>query len=179
MRWNRAWGAAFPPLYRALLKYLHFYELGGSVRWQEHVVSRWQNDLIDCYGWIPGEILGTGMIPFASKALMDAGAVCFDTRVRLPDRDCAVVFWDHEWFGRSKEIHQMFSSFKNMLRCLEFEARADIGFMHHDVDRDDPALLPRRRKLIAEFLSLDPQGAGAAREYWTSWGVDPDELAVT
>ena len=36
--------------------------------------------------------------------------------------------------------------------------------------------LPEKKRLMRQFLDLDPTGAGsgAARQYWTTWGVDPD-----
>jgi len=41
-----------------------------------------------------------------------------------------------------------------------------------DATYDDDALLPRKRALLAQFLAIDPEGAGGpARDYWTAWGV--------
>ena len=88
-------------------------------------------------------------------------------------RDCPVVFWDHEWVGTEKEIQPMFSSSAKMFECLRVVATSDVDFVYHD-ESDDPALLPKKRALLAEFLSIDPEGAGGpAREYWTCWGVTP------
>jgi hypothetical protein len=104
---------------------------------------------------------------------MDAGPVCFDTRHQFADGDCPIVFWDHEWVDTEKEIQPMFSNSAAMFRCLLFITQAPLGFFHHDATRDDPALLPKKRELLRQFLNLDPEGAGsAAKDYWTSWGVD-------
>jgi hypothetical protein len=38
-----------------------------------------------------------------------------------------------------------------------------------DATYDDDALLPRKRALLAQFLAIDPEGAGGpARDYWTA-----------
>ena len=59
-----------------------------------------------------------------------------------------------------------------MFECLAFEVRAGVDFVYHATGSDDPSLLPEKRRLLAKFLSLDPDGAGGpAREYWTAWGV--------
>jgi hypothetical protein len=48
----------------------------------------------------------------------------------------------------------------------------DLNFIYHDPTDDDPTLLPRKRALLAQFLAIDPEGAGGpARDYWTAWGV--------
>ena len=102
---------------------------------------------------------------------MNAGPVCFDTRHRAADGDCPVVFWDHEWVATDKEVQPMFSSCRKMFECLSLVAATDFSFIYH-FDDDDSSLLPQKRELLAQFLSLDPEGAGGpAREYWTCWGV--------
>ena len=169
-------GANFPPAYRTFLKYRHFYDLTEvGVRFSSHAVDTWRDTLEREYMIEPKErIVGIGLIPFGSEAMMDAGPVCFDTRGKSPDGDCPVVYWDHEWVGTEKEIQPMFSSCMKMFECLLFVATSEIYFVYHD--EDDPSnLLHRKRELMAQFLNTDPGGAGGpAREYWTSWGVDPD-----
>ena len=60
----------------------------------------------------------------------------------------------------------MFSSSRKMFECLTLVANSDLNFMYHDED-DDESLLPAKRKLLAEFFALDPEGAGgSAKEYW-------------
>jgi hypothetical protein len=168
-------GLRFPPLYRNFLQYLHFYDLASCVQWEPHVVNQWKKQLRQVYkGWYPERILGKGLIPFGSEPFMDAGPACFDTGQRLPDGDCPIVFWDHEWVGTKKEICPMFSSMAKMLECLKFEAQAEIRFIYHD-ESDKSEDLPKKKHLLSEFLSLDPIGAGGiARNYWTCWGVKPD-----
>jgi len=123
--------------------------------------------------WQTERILGAGLLPFGSEALMDAGPVCFDTRHRDANGDCPVVYWDHEWVGTEKEVGIMFSSSAKMFVSLTMVARSDVGFVIH-IDGDDPLLLPRKRSLLMEFLAVDPAGAGGpGREYWTCWGVSP------
>ncbi len=174
---ERHLGRAFPPPYRTFLKYKHFYDLTErGVRFSRHPVDEWQSILMQDYqAWLPAKIVGIGLIPFGDEASMDAGPVCFDTRYRLPDGDCPVVFWDHEWEGTPKEIQPLFFSSRKMFECLTLVAESDIDFTYHDED-DPPDLLPRKKELLSRFLALDPLGAGGlAREYWTEWGVNPDE----
>jgi len=171
---ERETGLAFPPLYRDFLKYRHFVHLTETgVRFERHLCQRWQETLRKAYfhSWPRERILDVGLLPFGDEALMDAGPVCFDTRHRTADRDCPVVFWDHEWVGTKKEVQQMFSSCRKMFECLSLVAATDFNFIYHDED-DDSSLLPKKRELLARFLSLDPDGAGGpAKEYWTCWGV--------
>ena len=171
---ERETGLAFPPLYRDLLKYRHFVDLTETgVRFERHLCHRWQETLRKAYfhSWPRERILDVGLLPFGDEALMDAGPVCFDTRHRTADRDCPVVFWDHEWVDTKKEVQQMFSSCRKMFECLSLVAATDFNFIYHDED-DDSSLLPKKRELLARFLSLDPDGAGGpAKEYWTCWGV--------
>jgi len=171
---ERETGLAFPPLYRDFLKYRHFVDLTETgVRFERHLCHRWQETLRKAYfhSWPRERILDVGLLPFGDEALMDAGPVCFDTRHRTADRDCPVVFWDHEWVDTKKEVQQMFSSCRKMFECLSLVAATDFNFIYHDED-DDSSLLPKKRELLARFLSLDPDGAGGpAKEYWTCWGV--------
>jgi hypothetical protein len=60
-----------------------------------------------------------------------------------------------------------------MFECLAIVAGNDVNMVYHE-ESDDPALLAKKRELLGQFLSLDPEGAGGpAREYWTCWGVTP------
>lgn len=113
-------------------------------------------------------LIKIGLIPFANESRIDAGAVCFDTRLRLENGDCPVVFWDYMAATDSgEEINPMFSSGEAMFRCLNFMAAAPIDFLFHD-EENEPGNLELKQKLMAEFLALDPTGAGgAARDYWT------------
>jgi hypothetical protein len=169
-------GLKFPPLYRDFLQYLHFYDLPSCIGWEPHVIDRWKKQLRQIYkGWYPERIMGKGLIPFGSESFADAGPVCFDTRQRLPDGDCPIVFWDHEWVKTEKEIQPLFSSMTKMFACLKFEAETEIRFVYHD-ESDKHEDLPKKKYLLNEFLSIDPTGAGGiARNYWTGWGVNPDE----
>jgi hypothetical protein len=166
----------FPPRYREFLRYQHFVtvtELG--VRFERHLVGEWRETLRTCYftGWPRDRIIDRGLLPFGAESLMDAGPVCFDTRSPAPANDWPVVFWDHEWVGGSREVQPMFSSCEKMFQCLRLVAESDVNFVYHDED-DDDALLVRKRELLRQFLAADPDGAGGpAREYWTSWGVEP------
>jgi hypothetical protein len=148
-----------------------------GVRFERHLTNDWSKVLREAYFhlWPRERILDIGLLPFGSEAQMDAGPVCFDTKCRNAAGDCPVVFWDHEWVGTEKEVRPMFSSSARMFECLCVVATNDLNFVYHD-DSDDPALLPKKRALLARFLSIDPDGAGgAAREYWTCWGVTPAE----
>lgn len=170
-------GLGFPPLYRDFLQYQHFVSLTEEgVRFERHLCDDWQETLRKAYfrSWPRERILDVGLLPFGDEALMDAGPVCFDTRRRTADRDCPVVFWDHEWVGTKKEVRQMFSSCRKMFECLSLVASTDFSFIYHN-DDDDSAVLPQKLDLLERFLSLDPDGAGGpAREYWTCWGVATD-----
>ena len=171
---ERETGLAFPPLYRDFLQYRHFVRLTeAGVRFERHLCHEWRERLRKAYfqSWLRERILDVGLLPFGAEALMDAGPVCFDTRRRLPDGDCPVVIWDHEWVDTAREVRPMFSSCRKMFECLSLAAATDLNFIYHG-DDDDPSQLPQKRELLAQFLSLDPDGAGgAAREYWTCWGV--------
>ena len=170
-------GLAFPPFYRDFLQYRHFVTLMAvGLRFKRHLCHDWRETLRAAYfrSWPRERIVDAGLLPFGSETLMDAGPVCFDTRQRIADGDCPIVFWDHEWVGTDKEVQPMFSSSRRMFECLALAASTDVNFVYHD-DDDDSSLLPRKRELLAQFLSLDPEGAGGpAREYWTSWGVATD-----
>ena len=165
----------FPPAYRIFLRYKHFCELGGPIRFFPHPIHTWKKILFDNYrvSWEPERIIGVGLIPFAEETLMDAGPVCFDTRYRLPNGDCPIIFWDSEWIETDKETNPLFSNSVAMFGCLTFAAQQEINFIHH-YDDDDSDLLPKKRTLMKQFLELDAEGAGrAAKEYWTAWGVEP------
>src|SRR5262245_35177742 len=173
---ERETGLPFPPLYRDLLRYRHFVDLTQvGICFERHLCHNWAKVLRKAYfqSWPQERILGAGLLPFGSETQMDAGPVCFDTNRRTAAGDCAVVFWDHEWVGTEKEVRLMFSSSAKMFDCLSTVASNDFNFVYHD-DSDDRALLPKKQALLAEFLSRDPKGAGgAARDYWTCWGVTP------
>lgn len=166
----------FPPVYRDFLKYLHFVELDSvGFTFERHLSLDWKETLRKTYfnGWPRERILDVGLIPFGEESQMDAGPTCFDTRHRLPDGDCPVVFWDHEWVGSDQEIKPMFSSSAKMFECLGFAVSTDLNFVSH-LEDDGDALLEEKSKLMSQFLALDPQGAGGpARDYWTCWGVKP------
>ncbi len=166
----------FPPLYRDLLRYLHFVDLTETgVRFERHLPNEWDERLRNTYLHSRERIMDAGLLPFGYESLMDAGPVCFDTNRRNDSGDCPVVFWDHEWVGTDKEIRPMFSSAAKMFECLSVVATNDLGFVSH-YDDDGPEQLPKKQSLLAEFLSLDPDGAGGpARGYWTCWGVTPGE----
>jgi hypothetical protein len=165
-------GLQFPPLYRSFLQSYHFYDL-HEMHFYRHPIHTWQNALTFAYKSY-AELIAIGLIPFGEESLMDAGAICFDTRYTNENGDCPIVFWDHEWVGTDKEINPMFSSCEAMFRCVYFMAQADIDFIYHDSDEDSNDELPMKQKLLTEFLSLDPEGAGGrARDYWTTWGVEP------
>ncbi|MDJ0947238.1 MAG: SMI1/KNR4 family protein [Kiloniellales bacterium] len=170
-------GLAYPPLYRDFLRYRHFVDLTQvGVRFERHFPAGWRAALRSLYfdAFDPARILGRGLLPFGSETCMDAGPVCFDTRLRREDGDCPVVYWDHDWVGDEREIRPMFSSAAAMFRCLSFAAGEDLDFVHHDVEGDPPEALPGKQAALRRFLELDPEGAGGtARDYWTTWGVDP------
>jgi hypothetical protein len=165
----------FPPSYRAFLMYRHFYELTeGGVRFEEHVVGRWEDALRALYAsWDPARIVGMGLIPFGAETFMDAGPVCFDTRRRGDDGECPVVFWDHEAVGTENEVRPLFSSSATMFRALRFLAENGTGFLRHR-ESDGPEAVSEKARLMRRFLAIDPDGAGGpARGYWTAWmGTD-------
>ena len=166
--------APLPAPYVAFLKHRHFYELDGcGVRFEDHVVGRWKKRLIDLYDTyrlrFPN---GSHLIPFGRETFMDAGPACFDFQKRRSNGDCPVVFWDHEWVSTDREVRLLFSSSERMFRCLAFAARSDIDFVYSDPNEDSEEELAKKGRLLAQFLELDPEGAGGpGREYWTSWGV--------
>jgi len=166
---------AFPPLYREFLKYRHFVTLTErGLRFERHLNQGWRENLRRIYfaSWPRARIVDIGLLPFGSESQMDAGPVCFDTRHRTADGDCPIVFWDHEWVDTVSEVRPMFSSTAKMFQCLMAFASTDVNFMSHDED-DACSSLPLKRALLADFLAMDPAGAGGpARSYWTSWGVD-------
>ncbi len=170
---EREAGLEFPPLYRDFLRYRHFVDLTETgVRFERHISDEWQARLRELYSYSRKYMLDVGLLPFGWESFMDAGDACFDTRFRLPDGDCPVVFWDHEWIGTPKEIGALFSSSRKMFECLYMFAANDLDFIYHDPTDDDDALLPRKRALLAQFLAIDPEGAGGpARDYWTAWGL--------
>jgi hypothetical protein len=124
-------GSAFPPLYRSFLRYKHFIDLTEfGVRFERHTSSDWKSVLTAAIfdHWEPERTIGRGLLPFGSETFMDAGQVCFDTRARLPDGDCPVVFLDHEWVDTDCEIQLMFSSSRKMFECLKLAADSDLIF---------------------------------------------------
>ena len=170
----------YPPIYRAFLKSFHYYRLASfGVEFSSHVIHRWKTALKVEYEYeCHRSLLARGFIPFGAEQFMDAGATCFDTNNILPNGDCPIVFWDHEWVGTNKEIRPLFSSGELMFASLAFAAFAGGNFQYHDDREDDPADLPLKLKKMATFLSIDPEGAGGvARDYWTTWGVNPDNEA--
>jgi hypothetical protein len=165
----------YPPLYRELLQTVHYFELTWiGFHFVPHVVGLWRQELVRLYRACAGDrILGRGLLPFGSESSLDAGPACFDTRYRRPDGDCPIVFWDHEWIGSDREISPLFSSSERMFRCLTFAAEAPIPFTYR-ASEDPPSLVAEKRALMAQFLALDPDGAGGpARAYWTAGGLDP------
>lgn len=160
---------AFPPLYRDFLKYLHFVELDSvGFSFERHVIHSWKEALEKIYfhSWPRERILDVGLLPFGEECLMDAGPVCFDTRARLPDGDCPVVFWDREWVDTKEEIKPLFSSSAKMFECLAFAASSDLNIVIQ-LEDDDEQILKTKAVLVENFLAIDPSGAGGpAREYW-------------
>lgn len=174
---ERETGIQFPPSYRALLKYRHFIDLTElGCRFERHPSEGWHEVLRAAYfqSWPQERILGIGLLPIGSETFMDAGPVCFDSRSRGVDGDCPVVFWDHEWVETPREIRPLFSSGRKMFECLAFATKTDVRFVSHFED-DNLSELSEKKQLLRQFLDLDPTGAGGlARDYWTSWGVNPD-----
>ena len=155
-------GLPFPPLYRDFLQYRHFVSMECGIRFEPHLCHNWREKLRAAYfhSWSRERILDIGLLPFGDEKMLDAGPVCFDTRRRMADGDCPVVFWDHEWVDTNKEIQPMFSSCRRMFECLSLVATTDFD--------DEIELLPQKRAFMARFLSLDPEGAGgSAKNYWT------------
>jgi hypothetical protein len=110
------------------------------------------------------------------ESLAEAGPVCFDTRDRSRFPDYPVVVWDHDWIGSEIEISPLFSSSEAMYRCLLFFARQEINFFYPDEIYDSAEELEIKRKLLRDFLDLDPSGAGGpAIDHWTAWGVDVNQ----
>lgn len=167
----------FPPLYRDFLRYLHFVELDCiGFRFERHMIHDWKEVLRKSYfsGWPRERILDVGLIPFGEEGQMDAGPTCFDTRNRLPDGDCPVVIWDHEWVESDQEIKPMFSSCTKMFECLAFAASTDFNFITN-LEKDDDEVLEKKSELLSQFLAIDVEGAGGpAKEYWTCWGISPE-----
>ncbi len=171
-------GGKLPPPYVALLKHVHFYDLTErGVRFQRHIVGEWKERMVDGYETYQQHFpSGSHLVPFGAETFMDAGPVCFDFNNRHPNGDCPIVFWDHEWVNTDKEIQPLFSSAQKMFESLLLVATSNIDFCYHDPDYDPAYILPQKQKLLAEFLAIDPNGAGGpARDYWTCWGVTPHD----
>lgn len=170
-------GLSYPPLYRHFLKVHHFTSFDCVIlRFESHPKETWKQKLDTLYhrAWSPDRLLGVGLIPFGMESLAEAGPVCFDTRDRSRIPDYSVVVWDHDWVGSEKEISPLFSSSEAMYRCLLFFATQEINFFYHDEKVDPAEELEIKRKLLRDFLDLDPLGAGSqAIDHWTAWGVDP------
>jgi hypothetical protein len=166
------YGFHYPPLYRELLKTVHYLELTWiGCDFVEHVIGRWRQKLEQLYQSCQGDrILGRGLLPFGSETRLAAGPACFDTRYRLPNGDCPVVFWDRERVDTQREINVLFSSCERMFRCLTFAAEVPMPFDR--IRREDPPqVAAEKRGLMAQFLALDPEGAGGpGRAYWTAGG---------
>lgn len=168
-------GLRYPPLYRDLLQYLHFEGLTEvGLRFVSHWIGRWREELRDTYrAYSQDGVIECGLLPFGAETLMDAGPVCFDTRHRMDNGDCPIVFWDHDRAGDEESIRPLFSSAAAMFACLGHAADIDVNFVYHD-DGDPPDQLPAKKVALRQFLDLDPEGAGGpARDYWTRWGVNP------
>ncbi len=179
-------GLKYPPPYRQLLKAVHYMEIDfGPVRFEPHPVGTWQDRLKKLYkAYCPKRILGTGLIPFGSEGMWDAGLICFDSKHTDGDGDCPVVCWNHEFVGKEKEVFPLFSSSLRMFKCLTVAGRSDSNFAYFhaesDIDADSEQGmenthddLAAKQEIMREFLGLDPEGAGGvARKYWTQY-VDP------
>jgi hypothetical protein len=122
---ERELGLRFPPLYRDLLMYRHFYDLAAPFDFFRHPVHSWKSVLRDQYAsWMPERIIGAGLVPFGDERLAGAGPVCFDTRQRAADGDCPIVCWDHDRVGTTEEVWPLFSSFAACLSCATFPPEA-------------------------------------------------------
>lgn len=163
-------GTAFPPLYRSFLRYKHFIDLTEfGVRFERHTSSDWKRVLTAAIfdQWEPERTIGRGLLPFGSETFMDAGQVCFDTRARLPDGDCPVVFLDHEWVDTYREIQLMFSSSRKMFECLKLAADSDLIFEESGLPNGG---VSNAAAVIQRFFEIDPSGAGGgAKAYWSTW----------
>lgn len=170
------YGFRYPPLYRELLRTVHYFGLSwvGFV-FAAHVIGSWRETLEQLYqACNEPRILGRGLLPFGSELDLGAGPVCLDTRHRFPNGDCPVVFWDHEWIGKEREISPLFSSSERMFRCLTYAAEAPIPFTYR-ANEDPPTVVAEKLALMRQFLLLDPEGAGGpARAYWTGGGLEPN-----
>jgi SMI1 / KNR4 family (SUKH-1) len=169
-------GGKLPVSYVNFLKYRHFYDLTEcGVRFNRHIIGRWKDELIQLYDTYQDSFpTDSHLVPFGAETFMDAGPVCFDFQQRHTDGDCAIVFWDHEWRNTDKATNLIFSSSKKMFESLTFFAKSDINFSYGDPDEDSEEELIQKGHLLAQFLAIDPDGAGGpARDYWTCWGVTP------
>ncbi len=170
---ERLYGGMLPTVYVDFLQYQHFYDLTErGVRFECHIAGKWKERLASLYrNYKPHFPAGSQLVPFGHETFMDAGPVCFDFAARLPDGDCPVVFWDHEWINTKKEIRPLFSSATKMFECLLFIAQCPIDFFYHHLDSDDDNVLPQKRRFLSQFLRIDP---ASPIDYWTTWGVSPD-----
>ena len=170
-------GVRLPEVYTEFLKYKHFLEMRvGPVDFFRFAPATWRSDFEDEYSnWAPERILGTGLVPFGLECFAEAGPVCFDTRIDCVKADYPVVFWDHEWVGTGQEVRPMFSSASAMFRCLRSCVGGPTsGWFFHADEGESAEMTASKRQRLAEFLELDPNGAGGpARQYFTSWGIEP------
>jgi hypothetical protein len=100
-----------------------------------------------------------GLIPFGNEAMMDAGPLCFDTRVSISDANWPIIYWDHEWANTNREIGPaIFSSFGKLLECA----------IHYWAPGIQDGKM--RTKRIRDFFEIDPTGAGGpGKSDWKTW----------
>jgi hypothetical protein len=97
-------------------------------------------------------LIAHGLVPFADNG-DDIGPLVFDTRNQVSRQDFPIRLFDHDYGCDMKGLSEIiFSSFAKLLECTTFF-----------ITENDMKAYER----FAEFLKIDPDGAGATgRKYW-------------
>jgi hypothetical protein len=157
-------GLPYQPVYRAFLKCAHFVDLAAfGLDFERHLPGEWAGALRHLYfeSFYPERIIRSGLLPFGSERLSDAGLVCFDTNHRGQADDSPVVIWDHEWVDTDKEVVPLYSSARKLFESQAFYVESDINF-----DGWEEAPEHAHRRLVDEFLTVDARGLGSYGRRW-------------
>jgi len=100
--------------------------------------------------------LALGLLPFGEENFMNAGPVCFDTRIGGDPNNWLIRYWNHEWIDHPNEIGPvMFSSFDRLILAV-------TEFLKHAYGEGIA-----QNQAIDAMMAADPEGAGGSgRKYW-------------
>ncbi len=153
--WEDDHGVHLPESFRSFFLTYHTLQLDCSiVRLACSPSNKPFADLDELLEWDEPPIRDRQIFPIGDEALGNAGPLCLDLRGK--SEEPPVVYWDAE---REEISAPIFSSFPRLLELTTFAMATELRLFEQEA-------------LLAQFLAMDPEGAGGpGLKYWQGDGV--------